>query len=199
MKRFIAGLALVWALACLTSTAALAAAPDPANDFQSICVATLADPDAASAKARALGWVTPPALFAKQMTTEMKDISARAVRWTTYEGGMEIMVAGDGQSFGSSETPARVCFIMILPEAVDIRAEVAAKLGVGPVGKLGDMDIFAFEDDHGRAKAVDLTHPENAALLKSHRVRVVIAGSTKFADDTATMAGLSVPIETPGK
>jgi len=195
MKQLIAGMAL----ACLASTSALAAAPDPVNDFQSICIATLADPDAATAHARALGWVTPPTLFSKQMTGEMKDITARAVQWTTYEGGMEIMVAGDGRSFGSSDTPARVCFVMTLPQAIDIRAPIAAKLGLSPAGKLGDMDIFAFEDDHGRAKAVDLTRLENAEKLKSHRVRVVIAGSTKLGDDIAGMAGLSVPIETPGK
>jgi hypothetical protein len=196
MKRLIAGLVL----ACLAGAPALAAAPDPANDFQSICMATLADPDAAGAQARALGWVTPPALFAKQMTGEMKDITARSVRWTTYEGGMEIMLAGDGHSFASADTPARVCLIMSLPQTGDLRAPIAARLGVGPAGKLGDLDIFAFEDDHGKPKAIDLSHLENAEKLKSQGVRVVIAGSAKLGDDTASMAGLSIPVaEAPGK
>lgn len=196
MKRFAAGMAL----ACLASTSALAAAPDPAKDFQSICMATLADPDAAAAQARALGWVTPPAMFYKQMTGEMKDITPRSLRWTTYEGGMEIMLAGDGHSFASADTPARVCLIMSLPQTSDLRAPIAAKLGISPAGKLGDLDIFAFENDHGKPKSVDVTRPENVEKLRSQQVRVVIAGSAKLGDDTASMAGLSVPIaEAPGK
>jgi hypothetical protein len=155
-------LALAAAAALTSPPVTLPSLPD---GFEQICMATIGDQAAASAKALAMGFATPnpplkmrPTLFAQVNITGQLAIKNGAAT--------EIMLVGKGPTIKGRYSTA-YCAVARTHDAdsVDLRAVYRSRFGFDPQSKSATRDLYSFETENGVQTAVSFH--DNDRIMKA--------------------------------
>jgi hypothetical protein len=142
------------------------AAPDVLSAFDAICMATVADEPAATAKAQARGFTDPNDVLDRSYSPIFPAMKFSTQLTIKTDTGSEVFLAGAGPSLQFGKYHTRFCaFAITHSDDFDIRARYRAKLGLDPDNKKPDQDVYSFQMADGAPHSISLR--DNAAITKA--------------------------------
>lgn len=170
------------ALMLLTGAAAAQDAAELGDLFETVCLAGPVDAAEIEARARAMGFVSPPSAFADQLQPAGGgDVIGW---WRASEGRAEFVLSGEVPVPNAPFLDSDVCAVAVTPSVQGIREELGNRLDVGEPTSSNGQDIYSFAFEDGEPIPASMDDRDTAIRLISGAMHLGMANQDPQRDQS---------------